>query len=308
MSNDNDSESDIDYDSIFNDDSDELSKRKLELAQESGFKVPEELQEKNNGLQKVLIKEGMIRKEKSDNLLDEILKEVGNYLQSNPNIKYKVIGGKAVSAWLNPDNKKLNQQELDHVKTIDWDLVVIGDNNDSRELAINIHEHIRKKFGTTLEIRKDNTMTFKPNSNVYVYQVGIPDSKKIEWIVDVHAENKKEFDMNNTVMFNNIRYPNLKNLIKSIEIAMKDDLLKLLKRTVRKNLLKKAMEDIFRFNKYVSNEICKQCIDNKYEKITGYNLNCYKIIKLCPQFDFKQQISDKLLDMLRKKRIQTLIN
>jgi len=308
--------------SDFDDDSDNALMLQIQIQrlEDAGIEVPTELlnqlkalsidEGKNNGLQKILIHEGMIRKENSVNLLEKILEEVGNYLKSNSNIPYKVIGGKAVSNWLNPDNKKLKKEELEHIKTIDWDIAVMGDNTKSRKLTIDIHKHLEQKFDTTLEIRKDNTMTINSNSNIYVYQVGIPDNKKIEWIVDIHAENEKEFDMNNTVMLNNIRYPNLKNLINGIQEAIEQDPFKLVKRITRKNLLEQAMKDIFRFNTYVSNEICKQCINNNYETLTGYNLNCYKIIRLCPQFKFEKQIQDRQhaikLKGLRKRRLEEL--
>lgn len=292
----------------------------IQRLEDAGIEVPKELSEqlkalsieegKNNGLQKTLIQEGMFRKENSVNLLEKILEEVGNYLKSNPNTPYKVIGGKAVSNWLNPEHKKLKKEELEHIKTIDWDLAVMGHNKMSRKLTIDIHKHLEQKFNTTLEIRKDDTMTINSNSNIYVYQVGIPDNKKIEWIVDIHAENEKEFDMNNTVIFNNIRYPNLKNLIKGIQEAIEENPFKLVKRFTRKNLLEQAMKDIFRFNTYVSKEICKQCINNNYETLTGYNLNCYKIIRLCPQFKFEKQIKDRQyairLEGMRKRRLEEL--
>jgi len=112
----------------------------------------------------------------------------------------------------------------------------------------------------------------------------------------------REFE--DIVNIDGINYPNLKNLIENLVSTLEKTDQKITKRTLRLRALKNTIDNISMLNPELFRTICKMCIDSSYENITGYNLTCDRIIKLCPK-SRQQQIKEKL-DRMRRERLQRL--
>lgn len=235
-----------------------------------------------------------------------ILTEVGVFLQHNSNIAYKVIGGRAVTAWLDP--ARVEPQNLrEHLITMDWDLVIRGDydkkyNNKQAELfARSLMNYLSKTLNTKFEFR--DTLSMQEDIETRIFQIGFAEgSKETHYIVDIHSEEASKYDKYGEYMFNNIRYPNLKGLINSLDFVINMGVQdKITKRVARKLLLKKAMEEIFMFNENVTKQLFKQCEIFGREQLTGYNMNCEMILQSSPQH--KQKKFEELLNLKRKERM-----
>ncbi len=204
--------------------------------------------------------------------LNRVLNSIGEYLHQMHG--YKVIGGRAVNAWLNPQHLKLSFEELEMVKSIDWDIVVLGDDGVAKGFFKKLAGYLSTKLKTQFDIRS----TLTTREGYRIFQLGIPEgSDHTEWICDVHGELK----LGDTITISNIVYPNLKSLLEDIQQALEQIPDKLTKRWTRMELLKRAMNDIRDFNTEIYNKICSECKRGGVEHITGFDLKCDDLEKMC---------------------------
>lgn len=240
--------------------------------------IESDFDEDIQALQQELIKYAMEYKKQEQLRMEKILAEIKAYIRTLHDFPYIVEGDRAVSAWLNPSNKGLSKEELDLVKTVDWDISVVGDKEDARYLARKMHRELEEILGFELKLRDDDTLRMMFRDGV-IYQIGIQDDRKIEWMIDIHSG---EYSLDQSVMIDGIRYPKLKFLIDSIDQALQENKMKMVKRLTRRNLLEKALTDMSRFNPVFFNTfICEACIHDGHENITGYDLDCKDILPFC---------------------------
>jgi len=237
-------------------------------------------------IQKVLlakrIQEAKAEHQETAKQLSNIFSHLAEFLRK-VDIPYRIVGGTAVSAWLNPRHQSLTKEQLDYVKTTDWDIEILGGNKEALELIKKISAYLEEKTGHVFDKRFSNIVEMGFLPGMYVYQLGIADGPRLtEWIIDVHGQKKEVFRPNETVLFDGLRYPNLKVLIEDIQAAIDENPgNKGVKRFTRKILLQEAIKDINRFNPVVFKAICQDCKDKSNEKMTGYNLDCKTLADYC---------------------------
>lgn len=209
---------------------------------------------------------------------NKILTSVSDFLK-NTDILYAVQGGRAILAWLDPENKSLSSEEKSYLKSVDWDIAVNMSQQEAKEFARKMKNSLEKQLGIKLIIRDENIRALATKSNTFVYQIGFPDIQTDEYFVDIHPE---KFENKDIINIDGINYFKLKLLIEQIEETLLNPN-KLTKRYVRYNLLKQALQDMKLFNRKLFLQICKNCQNEKSESLTGYNLDCEKILS-CKQF------------------------
>jgi hypothetical protein len=226
--------------------------------------------------------------------LNMILTFVGECLKKMKN--YRVIGGKAIQNWLNPTYHGMSTEERKYAKSDDWDIEVMGNNNDAKTFIKNLNIELTKKFGNNFTTRMTDTLAL--DSGEYVYQIGVDEERKTTWFVDVHAV--KNINEDENVKINGIVYPKLVVLIEHINEMFNSGsgFTKGVKRFSRKAILEKALIDIYYFNPEVYNEIFRQCKQLGVENMTGANLNCKALEKFFPSSPVKHINSPK------KKRLE----
>jgi len=241
-----------------------------------------------NNLQKIIIQQRLeeekTKLDKYGGRLGDLFKCVGTFLKTHEQSipPYRITGGAAVSAWLNPKNENIPKDQLQYLITSDWDIEILGNNEQALDLAKRIKGYLVKECG-----KKDITdrfdtvvvMSGEELKGLRVYQIGLDDINETRYFVDVHGQIENNFQKNNIVKLDGLRYPNLKTLISDTENCMVGE--KMAKRYSRVQLLQKAIQDIKMFNPDVYREICQQCISKGVEKLTGFNLNCNALKKLC---------------------------
>jgi len=271
---------------------------------DSDFDMEKELET----LQKTLIQKAQIQKNKVTHVIDDIHNSIREYLR-NVKIPYRVVGGMAVNMWLNPEHKGLTLKEKEFVTTNDWDIEVLGGNDLAKSLTRNLLKYLTERYGKKASFISvlNDTMVMPFLKGFYVYRIGIEDgAHTTEWIVDIHGQSEENFKLKDIVLFEGIKYQNLKSLLSDIEIAIEENPgSKGVKRFTRKDLLYQALKDISRFNPKVLNILCDQCENNETEQITGYNIDCETIKKLCPK---KAGHNLKDFEEYRRKRLQQLIS
>jgi len=214
--------------------------------------------------------------------LDVLFDHVRTYLKGLK-FPYRVVGGRAINAWLNPEHKFLNREEKQLVKSTDWDIEILGSNEDALEIAKDLVSYLEKKMKTKFDKRFENIIVMPFLPGFYVYQIGVPDGMtKTEWVVDVHGQTEKEFKKGSLVLIDGIQYPNLKTLLEQVEQALFNDPgNKGTKRFQRKLLIEQALKDISIMNKPIFNQLCSQCNRGGKESLTGFNLDCETIREMC---------------------------
>lgn len=220
--------------------------------------------------------------EETTSALQEVFSHLKEFLRHS-SVPYKVVGGTAVTAWLNPKHQDLSPEELAHIRSTDWDIEILGDNKDALTFARKIVTYLEAKTGNKFDKRFEDVVSMPFLPGFYVYQIGIADGPtRTEWIIDIHGQKEEEFHPDDTVVFDGIRYPNLKVLIDQITQALEDrPEYKGTKRLARKMLLQSAMKDIHRFNPPVYKLICTQCRKTGAETLTGFNLDCEQLEHFC---------------------------
>lgn len=253
-------------------------------------------------VQQTLLVSGQIAQTKEKIEIAKIMQVVKDYIRSSMNnIPYTVEGGRAVAAWLNPNNKGLTPEEILQVETTDYDISVLTSQEECRSLIKKMHRDLERLLKMKLDIRDDDILKLRTH-DIWVYQIGIPDPKSTEWVIDVHPGKYKESER---VAINGIYYPKLKYLISSIDDALRENPTKTKKRITRKSLLLKAMEDMSNFNpKFFNKRICRECLDKGKEELTGYGLDCEKVLPFCD--DQKKKDMEKKLAKLRADRLRQL--
>lgn len=228
-------------------------------------------------IQRKLYEQSRIQQEDNKNnsrlTLSKVLYTVERFLK-NTTSKYKVIGGRAVTAWLNPEHQGLSNTEKEYIQSTDWDITVYGDDTVAKQFRDQLNSYLSKELHTSFDERSSLTT----DNGARIYQIGIPEgSDSTEWIIDVHGE---KFDR--AVLLSGIWYSNLKDLIADIDYALEHiPGEKLTKRWTRKDMLQKAIRDISRFNRVVYNQLCEECRKTNRETLTGFNLNCTEILSVC---------------------------
>jgi len=234
-----------------------------------------------------------------------IFEDVAEFLKGltlSRKIKYKVIGGMAIKAWMNPNLHGMTDFEKSQMATSDWDIVIEGTNRDARNLTIDISKFLEKKYRSFVTTRLDDTLKLSADDDIYIYQVGILDDGigKVEWIVDVHGEESiDEFSI--IKMENDIWYSNLKDIIEQTEYALEKTGLKAVKRGTRLRLISEAIKEIKRLNPKMYENICFSCAKWSSENFTGLKLNCADLEIQC-----KSEKSSSLSEKLQSERLRRM--
>lgn len=224
--------------------------------------------------------------------MNVVLDAVGDFLRAVRQPIYAVDGGRAVNAWLNPNNKGLTDVEKHMVKTVDWDIITM---QDPKRFLRQLHAYLVSKFGDNFEIRDTDILKLSSDSDIYVYQIGIQNGRHTIWFVDIHTGG--DYNIQDLIKLQGIWYLNLHHLVNSIAETIDSTSEKRDKRLIRRDILQRALHDMRLFNPVIYNELCKQCETNENEKITGFNLSCDDIRKTCPKY---------ILEQKRKERMKNL--
>jgi hypothetical protein len=287
------------------------------------------LQYSSGSLQQAVI--DLRKREDGKSILENILDSVGYYLKSISNKKYKVIGGRAVTAWLNPEHEGLTDEDKKIVKESDWDIAVYGkdkgedkENNEAFNFTKELLKHLEDEYNIKFEERLGGNVK---KNDVTIYQIGIDEGNTTIWFVDVHAEENiieispydkyvmvkyNQPDWSKTIVeLNGINYINLKQLIESFMYAMYMTNDKFGKRLRRKNLLYDAIQDINNFNPVVKEFLCKECYtDTEEENITGYKLKCEEIKVKCKKehkiYEEQRKESEQHKESEKRKKSEQL--
>jgi hypothetical protein len=202
-----------------------------------------------------------------------ILNSVPIFLSSLPkSISYAIQGGRAVMAWLDPENKSLTQEEKKHIKSIDWDIVVDMSQEEAKEFTRFMKSQLEKQLKIKLVIRDENILVRNLGEKVYTYQIGIPEMQSDDWFVDIHPQ---KIDKNDVIEIQGLLYFKLKVLMDQIEKVNNPQ--KLTRRFVKYQVMKRALQDMSLFNRKMYEKIKADCLNKNTETITGFNLNCKDI-------------------------------
>jgi hypothetical protein len=259
-----------------------------QIDSDSDFDEDEEIM-----IQKLMLKQSIKNKQTQTDHYINILKYIGELLKKETKI-YKVVGGRAMTAWFNPDNANLSEKEKEVVLSTDWDIEVHSTDSDAKIFRDKMYDELTSKFGKNFEKRQ---MTL---NDMNIHQIGISDPQKVEYIVDIHVQEEPEL-WKKRINLDGIFYMNLKSLLESIEKTLSESFMKVAKRQDRRTLIKSSLQNIKLFNPTLYKKICDECEKSPNETITGFNLICEDIKKMCPLSKSEQE---KAYKEARKKYLR----
>lgn len=219
--------------------------------------------------------------------IERLHRSVATFLRQQKG--YQVYGGRAVLAWLDPDLKGVAPEHRMHFDARDWDIAVEDPtlvdeyvSYNQQHVHHNVKPHNRRvlamasaleaALGIQLE-RKWMVFTLR-GKRIDLLQMSVVEPGSAPYaLVEFHAE--KSLDP--SVVIDGIRYCNLKWVVSDLEDSM--NLMsamsgKLVKRTIRLEAVKRALNIVQELNPAMYQAIRNECKRNGVETITGLHLSC----------------------------------